>query len=496
MQTLSTKELQQEIDRLSRNSGNLFEILPEMVFIISDQRIIQYMNALAIKRFGDLTGKLCSEYLCNANQNCAKRCPLLISMKGKSSDIPLDARIGEIYTEFTHMPFAGYKGHSLVMLLMRDITKRKDQQRALEQVNEKIEEVLKHKIQELNENESVRSQLLKQVNTLKEKLVHSQSDGKIIGKSKKMQLIRQLVHQVAPTDSIILVTGESGTGKELIANLIHQKSLRAKKPYLSINCSSLNDNLLESELFGHEKGAFTGASSTKKGKFETVDGGTIFLDEIGDISPRMQSSLLRVLQNGEIIRVGGSQPIKVDVRVIAATNKDLGKAIEENEFRLDLFYRLSVINIRLPPLRERQDDIIDLAVHFISQFRETFKKAITFLPNNVIDLLLRHDWPGNIRELQNVLHRAVLICPNTVLSKEDIVFDDPVGQNNVSEYFNNLVKILATNSLKETLAQAEKDLIKHTLKELGGNTTEAIQYLQIGKTALYEKIKRYNIHLN
>ncbi len=238
-----------------------------------------------------------------------------------------------------------------------------------------------------------------------------------------LQDLRDMVLQVSKSDATILITGESGTGKELVANLIRETSNRSNKPFLKINCNTINDSLLESDLFGYEKGSFTGAYKRKIGKFEVVDGGTIFLDEIGDISPRMQAALLRVLQDGEIIRVGGNTPIKVDVRVIAATNNDLAAAVKKDLFRLDLFYRLNIINIAIPPLRERKEDVIDLVSHFVRRYRTAFKKDINFVPKSIIETLLAHHWPGNVRELENVIQRAVLMSKSNIITEEELIFD-------------------------------------------------------------------------
>ena len=269
-------------------------------------------------------------------------------------------------------------------------------------------------------------QLSRQVNSLKSQLGHHHKADKMVGRSRKMRELREMIHQVSGSDATILITGESGTGKELVANLIKATSTRDDKPFLKINCNAINDSLLEADLFGYEKGAFTGAASRKIGKFEVVDGGTIFLDEIGDISPRMQVSLLRVLQNGEIIRVGGNEPVQVNVRVIAATNVDLAQAVKEKKFRLDLYYRLNIINIDIPPLRERKEDIVELVSYFVNHYREAFKKEIDFVPKSIINRLLAHDWPGNVRELENLIQRAVLMAKGKMITEADLIFDqDP-----------------------------------------------------------------------
>ena len=314
----------------------------------------------------------------------------------------------------------------------------------------------------------------------------------MVGSSKAMCELRDMVFQVAKSDATILITGESGTGKELVANLIRETSNRNENPFLKINCNTINDSLLESDLFGYEKGAFTGADSKRKGKFEVVDGGTIFLDEIGDISPRMQAALLRVLQDGELIRVGGNMPIKVDVRIIAATNLDLAKAVQAGVFRLDLYYRLNIINISIPPLRERKEDIVDLVTHFIRRYRLAFKKDINFLPQSIIDRLLNHDWPGNIRELENVIQRAVLMAKGNIITENELLFDIPAeGKQPIS--FTSQIEHLNGLPLKGMISELEREIIVHSLEKHKGNVAQTAQELQLGKTAFYEKMKRYDI---
>jgi Nif-specific regulatory protein len=308
-----------------------------------------------------------------------------------------------------------------------------------------------------------------------------------------MANLQSIVERVASTDTTVLISGESGTGKELVAKLLREKSLRKNKPFLTINCTTISDLLLESELFGYEKGSFTGADKQRKGKFEIVEGGTIFLDEIGDISPRMQAALLRVLQNGEITRVGGHMPIKVDVRIIAATNRNLAKSVQKGSFRLDLFYRLNIINIVLPPLRDRVDDIHDLTTFFIQKYNRLFGKSIDTDPQYILKKLQRYHWPGNVRELENVIHRAVLMCKKTSLSNKDISFDmaSSLGEEALStekdeNNFNDL-------PLKSIIAQLEKEVIEAKLKSDRGNVANAAKSLEISKAALYEKMKRYGI---
>lgn len=483
----------QEVTRLGENWRSLLEAIPEMVFLVKDDLTVEYMNRFAVDTLGDLRGHSCRDCLCNSGDRCRTLCPVTLTLAGKwHSQRSFEAQIGEMDVEYNCVPFQGYANDRLVMLLMRDISVRKRHEREIASFYENIEEVLQAKIKMLKESEGTRRLLLREVNVLKQKLQKVAEGDQMIGSSKQLQKVREIIYQVADSEATILITGESGTGKELVATMVRNYSRRCDKPYLSVNCSAINDNLLESDLFGYEKGAFTGAVGRKKGKFEIVDGGTLFLDEIGDISPRMQAALLRVLQNGEVIRVGGNQPVHVDVRIIAATNVDLAQAVQEGRFRLDLYYRLNIINIVVPPLRERKEDIVELAAFFVKRFRLAFNKEISFLPNRIIELLLQHEWPGNIRELENVIQRAVLLAKTNMITEEDLIFDIDPSAVVQDTYFAQLIGKLASLPLKELLSEVEADLIRHTV-QAHGNIQDVAQHLRVGKTALYEKIKRYDI---
>jgi transcriptional regulator with PAS, ATPase and Fis domain len=375
---------------------------------------------------------------------------------------------------------------------MRDITDQKKHEEELSLFHSNIEAILTQKIRKLKESELVRNKLSEQLINLKSQLDNLSGDKAMIGSSRPMRDLREMVTQVAKSDATILITGESGTGKELVANLIRETSNRNKKPFLKINCNAINDSLLESDLFGYEKGAFTGAHAKTKGKFEVVADGTIFLDEIGDISPRMQAALLRVLQDGEIIRVGGNKPINVDVRIIAATNRDLALAVQEGSFRLDLFYRINIINISLPPLRERKEDIEDLVSHFVRRYRLAFKKDVNFVPRPIINKLRQHHWPGNVRELENVIQRAVLMAKNNIITEQEIFFDVPPGAQH-QEHHASIAKKFSHTPLKDILAEVERDIIVDTLKKYHGNVGKAATDLKVGKTAFYDKLKRFEI---
>ncbi len=337
-----------------------------------------------------------------------------------------------------------------------------------------------------------RALTLENRNLRRELELHSAPGPRIIGRTPGMEKLRSTIAQVADTGADVLIFGETGTGKELVANMIRETSNRETKPFLKINCNTINDSLLESDLFGYERGAFTGAHARTKGKFEVVDGGTIFLDEIGDISPRMQAALLRVLQDGEIIRVGGNTPIQIDVRIIAATNRDLALAVQDGSFRLDLFYRLNIINISIPPLRQRKEDIEDLVSHFVRRYRIAFKKDVNFVPKPIIDKLTEHDWPGNVRELENVIQRAVLMTKNNIITEQEIFFDIPAGAEPHSHHLP-MTKQFTNTPLKSILSEVERDILIHYLKKYHGNVSKAADELRVGKTAFYDKLKRYGI---
>jgi len=296
----------------------------------------------------------------------------------------------------------------------------------------------------------------------------------MIGQSPAMVKVFEAIQTVGPTDATVLITGESGTGKELCARAIHAASPRHYNPMVVIHCGALAETLLESELFGHEKGAFTGAQYRKKGSFEVADGGTVFLDEIGDISLKTQSDLLRVLQEHEITRVGSSHPIKVDFRCIAATNKDLHQLVEEGRFRPDLFYRLNVFPLHLPPLRERRGEIPILVDHFVKKFAASMNKKISRVSPAAITLLERYQWPGNIRELENAIERAMVVAQEPELREQDFALRMPT-----------------TEHAARTLDEVEREHILEVLEECKGNQTVAAEVLDIDRVTLHNKLKKY-----
>ncbi len=313
-------------------------------------------------------------------------------------------------------------------------------------------------------------------------LLHDELFPEMIGNSPPMQQLFDLIQRIAKEDSTILIEGESGTGKELAARAIHQNSERNGKPFIKVNCGALNDNLLESELFGHEKGAFTGAIRQKKGRFELADGGTLFLDEIGDISTAMQVKLLRVLQEREFERVGGEVTITVDVRIICATHRNLPRRVQEGEFREDLYYRLSVIPMQLPPLRDRREDIPELVNHFLQ--KRSQPKTITA---EGINLLMEYSWPGNIRELENLMERLQVIAPGPEIDPQLIAVHLGSGiSHNTSGQYDNL-------PLDDALYAFEKNLIVHALKKCDNVKNRAAKLLGIKTSTLYYKLEKFDL---
>jgi len=310
---------------------------------------------------------------------------------------------------------------------------------------------------------------------LRETVAEVARPGELIGQSSAMRKVFDAIETVGPTDATVLVTGESGTGKELVARAIHQASPRRFHPLVVIHCGALTETLLESELFGHEKGAFTGAQYRKKGKFEIAEGGTVFLDEIGDITLKTQTDLLRVLQEHEITRVGGNQIIKVDFRCIAATNKDLEKLIEDGRFRPDLFYRLNVFRIELPPLRDRREDIPPLVDHFIRKFSLAMNKRITRVSPAAMNQLQQQPWLGNVRELENGVERAMVVGQEPELHEQDFIFKPQTVSNGSSK----------------TLEDMERAHILRVVEECGGNQSHAAAILDIDRVTLYHKLKKY-----
>jgi DNA-binding NtrC family response regulator len=315
-------------------------------------------------------------------------------------------------------------------------------------------------------------------NYLKGRLKKITRFDNIIGQSPPMQAIFEMIIEVANTDASVLLAGETGTGKELVAKAIHAKSARANLPFIAINCGAIPDTLLESELFGHQKGAFTGAIHERKGFLEVVGGGTLFMDEIGEVSPKMQVNLLRVLEEKKIVRVGSHQPVTVDFRLITATSRNLEAAIGDNEFREDFYYRINVIRMEIPPLRERREDIQLLAAHFLKKFCHETTKRVDRIAPGALTILEAYDWPGNVRELENAIERAMVLSKKRVLDAADFAFLQP--QQTVAADI-------------RSLREMEIHHIGNILDQCGWNITQAANVLEINRVTLHKKIKRYGL---
>src|SRR5437867_277013 len=332
--------------------------------------------------------------------------------------------------------------------------------------------------------------LTSEVQVLRDEISSLVQTERIVGNSAAMQEVYKTIGKVAKADATVLITGESGTGKELVAEALHYNSTRRSGPLVKVSCAALPETLLEAELFGHEKGSFTGAMATRKGRFELADKGTIFLDEIGEMSLATQTKLLRVLQERKIERVGSSIPIKVDIRVIVATNKDLGKQVEANRFRDDLFYRLNVINIHMPPLRERKEDVPALVEHFLAKHRYSASAQPATISEEALRRLNEYNWPGNVRELENVIERAVVLSRGQVITSRELPFGEHDAEHDGEGEGGD--EISAEKSFfKKSVAQFEKDLIMKALRDAGGNRSKAAEMLGIYRRLLYAKIKEY-----
>ncbi len=389
----------------------------------------------------------------------------LVDIKMRGTDgIELQRRMHEIDSKLLVIMMTGYASVETAVTALKNgaydyVTKPLDP----DEIAHLIKNALTHKH---TENENV---------LLRETVAAVAKPDDIIGQSAAMRKVFDAIETVGPTEANVLVTGESGTGKELVARAVHAASPRRFHPLVVIHCGALTETLLESELFGHEKGAFTGAQYRKKGKFEIAEGGTVFLDEIGDISLKTQTDLLRVLQEREITRVGGNQVIKVDFRCIAATNKNLETLIEEGKFRPDLFYRLNVFRIELPPLRERREDIPLLVDHFVRKFFLAMNKRVTRVSAAAMNRLQQQPWPGNVRELENAVERAMVVGREPELEERDFLLKAEVAPGEGSR----------------TLEDIERTHILRVVEECGGNQSRAAEALDIDRVTLYHKLKKY-----
>jgi two-component system response regulator AtoC len=334
--------------------------------------------------------------------------------------------------------------------------------------------------------------LTQEVEVLRDEISSLVQTERIVGNSPAMQEVYKTIGKVAKADATVLITGESGTGKELVAEALHFNSNRRSGPLVKVSCAALPETLLEAELFGHEKGSFTGAMTQRRGRFEMADKGTIFLDEIGEMTVPTQTKLLRVLQERKIERIGSNLPIKVDIRIIVATNKDLQKEVEQSKFRDDLYYRLNVINIHMPPLRDRKEDIPSLVEHFLAKHRYSATAQPAAISEEAIRRLMEYNWPGNVRELENVIERAVVLSRGQIITSRELPFGDhEAGEGEEGE---GEAETKGDSSFfKKSVAQFEKDLIMKALRDANGNRSKAAEMLGIYRRLLYAKIKEYGL---
>jgi two-component system, NtrC family, response regulator HydG len=392
----------------------------------------------------------------------------LIDIKMRGTDgIELQRRLAEIDPDMAVIIMTGYASVETAVAALKN--------GAYDYVTKPLDpDDIAHTVHNALSHLKARQDVEKMQETLK---THMHS-AEIVGRSGSMRKVFDAIDVVGPTDATVLITGESGTGKELIAKAIHAASPRRYEPLVAIHCGALTETLLESELFGHEKGAFTGAQYRRKGKFEVADGGTIFLDEIADISLRMQTDLLRVLQEKEVTRVGGQHPIKVDFRCVAATNRDLMQLVEEGKFRPDLYYRLNVFSIDLPPLRERREDIPLLVEHFVAKYSLAMNKKINRISKDALSQLQAHDWPGNVRELENAVERAMVVAHEPEITADDL---------SIPKTATAPVDVPEGSSLQDV----ERDYILRVIDECEGNQTRAAKILGIDRVTLHNKLKSY-----
>jgi len=429
--------------------SNIFEVLDEAVFVYDQDMIIRNFNSRAeeITRFKreEVIGQKCTTLF--KSNICQNNCALCMTAKTGELKAPL-----RFQSKFIRRDGSERMGDFHVGLINKGDSGRREVMVAITDATE--------------------------VQLLREELKETRSFRNIIGKSTAMADLFKFIKNIAAYDSTILIQGESGTGKELVAKAIHQESPRSEKRLIKVNCSSLSPGLLESELFGHVKGAFTGALRDREGRFEEANSSSIFLDEVGDLTPRVQVNLLRVLQEKEIERVGDNRSRKVDIRIIAATHKDLMAEVREGRFREDLFYRLNVIPIQLPPLRMRKEDIPLLAEHFIQNWEGLKTKQLNGISPSALRALMDYDWPGNIRELENVIERACVVCTGKTIEPTDL----------------NLTPLQVSSGVKDTRRRViDRETILQELKNCGFNQTQAAERLGLHRVTLWRKMKGYGI---
>jgi PAS domain S-box-containing protein len=442
-------------DAYRRELEAIFHAVREGIVTVDEQGIIRQVNAAAAHMLGEdlseLTGRLARDVFSGNLERAGEALRKTLATRGEVREFRVEAslaRSGDKVFVMSTTPLGnGGATPGGAVLVLRDLT---------------------------------------QVTRLEKQLASTHRFQDMIGKSAPMMEVFNLIENVAETDSTVLIYGESGTGKELVAAALHYKSHRANGPFVKVNCAALAEDILESELFGHVKGAFTGAIKDRVGRFEAANGGTILLDEVGDISPRLQLRLLRVLQEREFERVGDTRPIKVDVRIIASTNKNLAQRIQEGLFREDLYYRLNVVRIELPPLRERRVDIPLLIDHLCKKFNQTFRKEISGLSAEALELLLRHVWSGNIRELENCLERAFIVCHDTVIRPEHLPRE--IGQR--PHHVSGASLLPPDNAGARELDESQ---VLDALVKTDWNVAKSARLLGVARNTLYQRIRVYKL---
>jgi len=484
------KQLQKELEHLQKNHELILQAAGEGIYGLDCKGHTTFVNKAAAKMVGwelsELVGKsqhaIIHHTMPDGSPYQVKNCPIYAAFKdGKVHHIDSEVfwrKDGSNFpVEYVSTPIRNDQGKLLgAVVVFRDIAQRKESERALTTANEKLQNALK-------EVQDLQNQLQQENAYLQQEIKLKHNFEEIISQSKKFRKILSSIEQVAVTDATVLILGESGTGKELVARAVHNLSNRRERALVKVNCAALPASLIESELFGHEKGAFTGALNRKIGRFELSHGGSIFLDEVGEIPLELQSKLLRVLQEGEFERVGSSQTIKVNVRVIAATNKKLENAIETGTFREDLFYRLNVFPLEIPPLRDRQEDIPLLATHFLHKYVTRFGKNITSITNRTMESLLQYPWPGNVRELENIIERAIITSRGSKLVLA-----------------NSLVAVKNNKSADGKIVTLEENEKEHILKALEATYWRisgekgAAKLLGLKRTTLEARIKKLQIN--
>jgi len=482
------QKVKNQLEQLQRHSELILQSAGEGIYGLDDQGHTTFVNRAAAEMIGweleDLVGKpqhaILHHTRVDGSHYPAKTCPIYAAFKdGKVHTVDNEVfwrKDGSSFpVEYTSTPIRGENGDLLgAVVVFKDISQRKEAEKKLTTSNAQLQ-------QALSEVEQLKSQLEAENQYLRQEIKLTHNFEEIISKSKPFKKILRQIEQVAVTDATALILGESGTGKELIARAVHNLSNRKNRPLVKVNCAALPANLIESELFGHERGAFTGALNKRIGRFELADGGTIFLDEIGELPIDLQSKLLRVLQEGEFERLGSARTIKVNVRVIAATNRDLPEEIGKGNFREDLYYRLNVFPILVPPLRERREDIPLLVAYFIKKFEKKLGKTISVVTNKIMNDLMNYHWPGNVRELENVIERAAIISRGNKLE-----LGDSLSKRN-------------STPQKQKIAPLLENERAHILKALEftnwrvSGEKGAARLLDLNRTTLEAKMKKLNL---